>query len=67
MKTLLTLTIIALLCGCANDHTLVIRDYDIRNNRVDEHGQLVPWTNWSAGFYSGSNFIKVFQAVEPEK
>jgi len=65
MKTLLTLTIIALLCGCANEHTLVIRDYDSHNNRVTQDGQLVPWTNWAAGFYAGSNFIKVFQAIEP--
>ena len=65
MKTLLTLAAIALLCGCANEHTLVVRDWDPHNNRVDEKGNLIPWTNWGIGFWeNGTNWVPLIQAKE---
>ena len=70
MKTLIALIAIAALFGCARNPypVLRVREYDPRNNRVDEAGQLVRWTNWGVGFYpkGSTNWIKLFQANEGE-
>ena len=63
MKTL-TLIALCVLCSCSIEPTLRVRDYDRHNNRVDEKGNLVPWTNWGVGFYRGTNWIKILQAEE---
>jgi hypothetical protein len=70
MKTLLLITLCAL-CGCAKPEpypVLRVRDYDEHNNRVDEKGNLVPWTNWGVGFWdkTGTNWVRLFQARENE-
>jgi len=70
MKTFSLIILCALICGCARDPypVLQVRDYDPNNNRVDEAGQLVPWTNWGVGFYpkGSTNWVKLFQARETE-
>jgi hypothetical protein len=68
MKTLLLITLCAL-CGCSKPQpepypVLRVRDWDPMNNRVDERGNLVPFTNWGIGFFKGTNFIKVMEARE---
>lgn len=66
MKTPSLIILGALLCGCASDPypVLRVREYDPLNNRVDEKGNLVPFTNWGVGFRSGTNWVLLFQADE---
>ena len=61
-----TLTLIALctLCSCSIEPTLRVRDYDRHNNRVDQQGNLVPWTNWSIGYRMGTNWVNILNARE---
>lgn len=67
MKTLIAIIAVAAICGCTKPDpypVLRVRDYDPLNNRVDEKGNLVPFTNWGVGFRSGTNWILLFQADE---
>lgn len=68
MKTLFALILAAIACSCARREPVLpllhLRDYDPKNNRVDEKGNLVPWTNWGVGFFQNGRWIKVLEAQE---
>lgn len=65
MKLTLILITAAILCSCAKQPPVLhLLHYDAQNNRVDEQGNLIPWTNWGIGVIQGTNVIKILEAQE---
>lgn len=66
MKPLLfALTVAAIACSCTTKKPVLrLLYYDPNNNRVDEKGQLLPWTNWGAGVKIGTNWVELIRAEE---
>ena len=47
MKTISLLMLCLAACSCAPQHPALRLIYiDRNNNRVDDNGNLVPWTSW---------------------
>ncbi len=67
MKTI-TLIALCILCSCAPKPktypVLHLLHIDRNNNRVDQQGNLIPWTNFGIGYFDGTNWIQIFGAKE---